>query len=288
MSSQSSNTESLSRFPLWQVITPVRRKVILAMALAGLAALTSLGALLFLAWSLRDIRATPDAIPAWPLGGVIGCVVLTFVLRLQAFNTSHYAAFHLENILRSRLARKALQLPPGVLQQMGSGSVAKVMLDDVKSLHIFVADSTPLYARAIIMPLATIVILFWLDWRLAIATLGVLAFGSVILVLARQRSEDMAQRYHKAREQVSAAVIEFVQAMPVVRTFDSAKNLVSQSRFFSAFFLLDSESSPDPVCPDLVGIRPVALWQFRFYRVGGRFTAGQRNGRSRNANDDAQ
>lgn len=46
-----------------------------------------------------------------PLGGVIGCVVLTFVLRLQAFNTSHYAAFHLENILRSRLARKALQLP---------------------------------------------------------------------------------------------------------------------------------------------------------------------------------
>lgn len=136
MSSQSSNTESLSRFPLWQVITPVRRKVILAMALAGLAALTSLGALLFLAWSLRDIRATPDAIPAWPLGGVIGCVVLTFVLRLQAFNTSHYAAFHLENILRSRLARKALQLPPGVLQQMGSGSVAKVMLDDVKSLHI--------------------------------------------------------------------------------------------------------------------------------------------------------
>ena len=148
MSSQSSNTESLSRFPLWQVITPVRRKVILAMALAGLAALTSLGALLFLAWSLRDIRATPDAIPAWPLGGVIGCVVLTFVLRLQAFNTSHYAAFHLENILRSRLARKALQLPPGVLQQMGSGSVAKVMLDDVKSLHIFVADSTPLYVRA--------------------------------------------------------------------------------------------------------------------------------------------
>ncbi len=61
---------------------------------------------------------------------------LNFVLRLQAFNTSHYAAFHLENILRSRLARKALQLPPGVLQQMGSGSVAKVMLDDVKSLHI--------------------------------------------------------------------------------------------------------------------------------------------------------
>ncbi len=100
MSSQSSNTESLSRFPLWQVITPVRRKVILAMALAGLAALTSLGALLFLAWSLRDIRATPDAIPAWPLGGVIGCVVLTFCsaltgvqhLSLRGFSSGEHSA----------------------------------------------------------------------------------------------------------------------------------------------------------------------------------------------------
>lgn len=43
------NHPILNRCPdfLWQVITPVRRKVILAMALAGLAALTSLGALLF-------------------------------------------------------------------------------------------------------------------------------------------------------------------------------------------------------------------------------------------------
>ncbi|MDP0959115.1 ABC transporter ATP-binding protein/permease, partial [Klebsiella pneumoniae] len=84
------------------------------MALEWLEALNSLGALLFLAWSMLDIRATPDAIPALPLGGVIGSVVLTFVLRLQAFNTTHYAAYHLENILRSTLARKALQLPPGV------------------------------------------------------------------------------------------------------------------------------------------------------------------------------
>ncbi|MGS8722405.1 hypothetical protein ACQWB2_24440, partial [Salmonella enterica subsp. enterica serovar Infantis] len=52
-------------------MTPVRRKVILAMALAGLAALTSLGELLFMEWRLRDVRATTVAIPDCPLGGVI-------------------------------------------------------------------------------------------------------------------------------------------------------------------------------------------------------------------------
>ena len=71
---------------------------------------------------------------------------------------------------------------------MGSGSVAKVMLDDVKSLHIFVADSTPLYARAIIMPLATIVILFWLDWRLAEKNHGQLRFFQKLIRLRRDHS----------------------------------------------------------------------------------------------------
>ena len=221
MSSPSSGSQAPSAWPLWRILTPVRGKILFAMALAGLAAVAGLGALLFLTWSLRDIHRAPGIMPFYPLAGMVLCVALSFVLRLQSFNVSHYAAFHLENVLRSQLARKSLRLPLGALQRMGSGSLAKVMQDDVKSLHIFAADSTPLYARAIAMPLATLLLLFWLDWRLALGTLSVLLFGGVILLLSRHQTGDMFQRYHRAREQVSAAVIEFVQAMPVVRTFDS-------------------------------------------------------------------
>lgn len=209
------------RFPLWRVITPVRGKIIFSMTLSGLAALASLGALLFLAGSLRQLQDTPAVMPLYPLIGMIGCVVLTFVLRLQAFNLSHYAAFRLEKVLRGELACKLVKLSLGELQRMGSGVLVKVIQDDVKSLHIFVADSTPLYVRAVLMPLATMALLFSLDWRLALA---VLVFGAVVLVLARRSSGEMQQRYHQTREQVSAAVIEFVQAMPVVRTFDSGSS----------------------------------------------------------------
>ncbi|MCX2959507.1 MAG: ABC transporter transmembrane domain-containing protein, partial [Serratia symbiotica] len=76
----------------------------------------------------------------------------------------------------------------------------------------------------VLMPLATMALLFSLDWRLALAALAVLVFGAVVLVLARRSSGEMQQRYHQTREQVSAAVIEFVQAMPVVRTFDSGSS----------------------------------------------------------------
>ncbi len=90
------------------------------MALAGLAALTGRWGRSFFWRGACVTSRDADAIPAWPLGGVIGCVVLTFVLRLQALeHPPHYAAFQLEPFLRSRLARKALQLPPGVLTANG-------------------------------------------------------------------------------------------------------------------------------------------------------------------------
>ena len=48
--------------------------------------------------------------------------------------------------------------------------------------------------------------------------------GLAVLSLAMRDRTEMVRRYNEAREQVSAAVVEFVQAMPVVRTFDTGQS----------------------------------------------------------------
>ena len=133
------------------------------------------------------------------------------------------AAFRLEVLLRSQLAAHVARLPLGRVQALGAGPLAKVMFDDVKALHVFVADSTPLYARAYAAPLITLAALLWLDWRLALAALAVPALGFAVMGLLMRKSSElnMNERYNAAREQVAASIVEFVQAMPVVRTFDS-------------------------------------------------------------------
>lgn len=183
--------------------------------------ITGIAFLLALAWSLHVLILHPSTWPVLPVSTAILCLCLSYLLRLQAFNQSHYAAFRLENQIRSQLADKLGQIPVNDVQRIGTGSLTKIIQDDVKSLHVFVADSTPLYARAFVAPLVSGVLLFWLDWRLALVAFSVLVAGAVILMLAMRSSGDMNQRYNEAREQVSAAVIEFVQAMPVVRTFDT-------------------------------------------------------------------
>lgn len=203
------------------IMQPVRGRIRVAMVLAVLGVVAQLGGLGALAWALARLLDDASRLPLSALGLAVGLTILSYLLRLQAFNQSHYAAFRLERILRTRLAEHLGAIPQGVLLRLGSGALAKVLQDDVKALHVFVADSTPLYARAFAAPVLTFGLLWWLDWRLALAATSVLVIGFAVLSLAMRDSTVLVGDYNAARETVSAAVVEYVQAMPVVRTFDS-------------------------------------------------------------------
>lgn len=206
---------------VWSIMRPVQGRICLAMTLAGLAAACAMGSLCALAWEVHALLTVPNQWPWTILLLAILLTVLAYVLRLSAFNCSHLAAFQLETRLRTDLSEHLARLPLGYVQQTGAGALAKVMMDDVKALHVFVADSTPLYARAYVSPVLTFALLWWLDWRLALAATAVLAVGTVTVSLAMRGSGEMMQRYNAAGENVSKAVVEYVQAMPVVRTFDT-------------------------------------------------------------------
>lgn len=201
---------------------PVQGRIRVAMTLSALASLLQLVSLVALAEVLRALLSGGSTAPA--LTAAAASTVAFFVLRITAFNQSHYAAFRLETLLRSDLAAHAARVSLGELQRLGASTLAKVMYDDVKALHVFVADSTPLVARAVVAPLASMLALLWLDWRLGLAAGAVVLLGLVVMSLAMRNRGEMVQRYNAAREQVSAAVIEYVQAMPVVRSFDTGRS----------------------------------------------------------------
>ncbi len=207
----------------WAIMNPVKGQIRLGMSLSVGAAVTSLAAMAALALTLHQLIDAPGQ---WPWSAMLAVLVLTAVsygLRLNSFNQTHYAAFRLERVLRMQLSERLGKVSLGYIQSQGAGALSKVIHDDVKALHVFVADSTPLFARAYATPVVTLLVLLWLDWRLALVAVGVLLFGFGVLSLAMRNRQEMTQLYNDARERVSAAIVEFVQAMPVVRTFDTGQ-----------------------------------------------------------------
>ena len=202
----------------WRIIDPVRGRIRLAMSLSVAASTLTVAELVLTAHILKHLL---DGGTAWGEAAVLVALTLAaWGLRAQSFRISHLTAFRLEEILRERLAGHLARVPLGYLHDHGAPALTKIMQDDMRDLHGFVADSTPLYARSYAAPLISLVVLYLIDWRLALVATAVLAVGLVLFGIMKSQVGPAHAAYNAAREQVNTAVIEYVQAMPVVRTFD--------------------------------------------------------------------
>lgn len=216
----------------WQIIEPVKRGIYVAMAFSVASVVVALSAIYTLAHIVRDYVEKSSVYQSgmetssvnWSLFMLLlGLTFVAFILRGISFKRSHLSAFALEPILRQKLTQHLAKVSLGTLSEKGSGALSKVILDDVRDIHVFVADSTPLYARSYASPLLTLVFLVFIDWRLALVALGILVVGMLILSSVMTDSKALSEQYNQAREDVNRSVVEFVQAMPVVRTFDGGQ-----------------------------------------------------------------
>lgn len=223
---------------LWAIITPVKRYIYVAMLLAALGAVVSVMGFVFLAYVIGLIEDEAITLLGVELDFkgalfLLACLtVFSFLIRYYSFVVSHLGAFRLEQILRTRITAHLAQIPLGHIITLGTGAIKKVLLEDVKNLHAFVADTTPMIGKAVVAPSASLVALFFIDWRLALVALGVLVAGALVMYFVMKDSVTYRERYEQSQTEINKAVIEFVQAMPVVRTFDDGST--SFKRFTDA------------------------------------------------------
>jgi ATP-binding cassette subfamily B protein len=210
---------------IWDVIAPVKGRIVGAIALSAVSSIAGIGALLAIppiAAALLS-ESPPAQIWRW-IAIALGTVAIAFTARVFAFHVSHIAAFKLEVILRTALTEHLAQVPLGYIITTGSGAIKKVVQDDVKSLHAFVADSTPLFGQAYTIPVLSLIAMFVADWRLGLVTLAVLPVGMIFIRLGLRDYAEQRDAYDRANEQINSVIIEFVQGMQVVRTFDDGSS----------------------------------------------------------------
>ena len=153
----------------------------------------------------------------------LGSVAAFGVLQYTSLMLSHIAAFNILYEIRVMIADKLPRLSMGFFTQRASGEIKKVMSEDVERIELFVAHHLPDITSAVVFPLIIIGFLFYMDWRLAIAALipFPLAMG-VMLTMMGKTARGLYREHHDALERMNAAVVEYVQGMPVVKVFGTA------------------------------------------------------------------
>lgn len=205
---------------LARLTAPYRLRTALAIASLVAATLTAL-APPFLAKLAID-----DGISARDLDALTLIVVLFVLAGLANLLTSvaqtYFTGWTGERILadlRIKLFRHLQRLSLGFFERNRAGVIISRLTNDVEALDQLVTDGVTSLFQNSLMLVGSAVILFFLDWRLALAALAIFPFMAIATSIFRVRS---SRAYRAVRERlglVTATLAEDIAGMRVVQSF---------------------------------------------------------------------
>ncbi|MFE0337357.1 ABC transporter ATP-binding protein [Streptomyces sp. NPDC058955] len=151
--------------------------------------------------------------------GVIGLFV-RLIFTAASSGVGHVLDGQVQLAFRRRLAEQLGRVPIGWFSQRRTGELSKVVGEDVSAVHPFIAHTPGELVSAFVVPLASLVYLFTVDWKLTLITLipVVMAMALVPLMMTPTRLKEQ-EEFDTAMGRISTSVVEFVQGIAVVKTF---------------------------------------------------------------------
>lgn len=159
-----------------------------------------------------------DAGDAWPwLAAFAAAVLVTSVLGYFSDKAGFRTGGELSRGLHHRLGDHLAGLPLGWFTPGRVGDVSGLTSRSVMEVMSVPAHRLRPLINATLIPLAVVVVLFFFDWRLALAGLvAVPLIGGVQRWTSKATARQDAERAHSSDE-AAGRVVEFVRAQPVLR-----------------------------------------------------------------------
>ncbi|MBX8531048.1 ABC transporter ATP-binding protein/permease [Pseudomonas cichorii] len=166
------------------------------------------------------LGAAPDAKAAflWGLGALVA-VLLRWLIMSASHVTAHLAAFELLRQLRRRIARHLGEVPLSFFNSHSSTDLRRTLNDDVGSLEGFFAHLLPDSVSAAVMPPLTLIVLFSVDWRLALACIVPLPLAFLAQALMIKGSAARMEQWHSLQQRISQSFSEYLKGIQVVKSF---------------------------------------------------------------------
>ncbi len=206
-----------------RLLAPLRSALIVSGVLQAVITLVQLAPFVLLVELARLLVSGADESRLWNVGiAAVGLLGLGTVLGAALTLWLHVIDARFASDLRSRLLSKMSRLPLGWFTARGSGSIKQLVTDDTLSLHYLVTHAIPDAVNAVVAPVAVLVYLFSVDWRVALVLFGpVLVYLVMTSSLTIQSGPKIVQAQRWA-ERMNAEAGAYLEGQPVIRVFGGA------------------------------------------------------------------
>ena len=145
---------------------------------------------------------------------------------------SHNLAFSIIEDTRKQVVEKLSRLSMGTIEEKSSGKWSQFMVETVDKMEQPIAHVIPEVLANVIIPIVIVVIIFLLNWKIALANLVTLPLGMLFSMLMMKDYEAKSKRYIEASKKMNAAAVEYIQGIKVIKAFN--KSASSYDKFQKA------------------------------------------------------
>ena len=210
-----------SLYWIYSFISGCKGKMLVAILLAVIGVLCGMAPYFALAGILSGL--IQNTLTAERIFCYVGIAVLGETLKML-FNTvsslkAHRVAYHILGNIRCKLAEKMMRVPMGVMVDTPSGKLKAMVVDTVDKLEQPLAHMLPEITANVFTPLCIIILLFILDWRMALACMIVIPIGVLLLMGQMKDYKNRSDRYIEASSNMDSSLVEYVNGIEVIKTF---------------------------------------------------------------------
>lgn len=154
----------------------------------------------------------------WSLWALAAYVVKVLCFGLST-TASHYAAYHILEGLRNRVAERFLHAPLGEVTKHSIGEIKGVLVDKIEDIEPPLAHMVPEGSGHIVLPIVSMAALAVIDWRLLLASLLTFPFSMVCMGLTFKISGKNYDKYNQSLTQMNSNIVEYVEGIEVIKAF---------------------------------------------------------------------
>lgn len=157
----------------------------------------------------------------WGLIGLIAYFARSVFHGLST-RCSHEATFRVLSEMRRTIAEKLTRVPMGYLTATPSGRLKTTMVERIEQMEVPLAHIIPEMTANLLVPVALVVYLFVLDWRMALASLATIPLGMLCYMAQMKKYPKKYAAVMQANKHMNATTVEYVGGIEVIKAFNQS------------------------------------------------------------------
>ena len=156
-------------------------------------------------------------------------VVISFVSSGASSYISHVIAASVQKNLRQKIAEKLTRVPLGFFASRDSHDFKTMVVDDVEAVEDGVAHLIPETTAAFAAPLVILMLMVYMDWRMAIISVIGLFSAFYLMGVAAAKSTEITKEFYASKAKMGRLMTEIASILPMVKIFNQGDAAIGRT-----------------------------------------------------------